>query len=108
MTQCLTIPIYIIEHFACSARIVDNLTFISMCFILLINFKLSKIVDNLSIISMNFILLINVKMSIVGILTFMSMINTTSESFKARRVFIFQNFSFYEHMKFPASVELNI
>ena len=37
--------------------------------------------------SMNFILLINVKMpTIVGILTFISMINTTSERLKARNL----------------------
>ena len=35
----------------------------------------------------------------VGILTFISMINTTSESLKARKVYIFQHFSFYEHEK---------
>ena len=40
---------------------------------------------------MKFIMLINVKMpTIVGILKFISMINTTSESLKARKVFIFQ------------------
>ena len=32
----------------------------------------------------------------VGILTFISMINKTSESLKARQVFIFQHFSIYE------------
>ena len=44
------------------------------------------------------IMLINVKMStIVGILTFISMITTTSEGLKA----IFsQHFSFYEQLKF--------
>ena len=37
-----------------------------------------------------FIMFINVKMpTIVGILTFISMINTTSESLKARKIFIF-------------------
>ena len=42
-------------------------------------------------------MLINVKMPInVGILTFISIINTASESFKARKVFIFQHLSFYE------------
>ena len=41
-------------------------------------------------------MLINVKMqTIVGILTFISIINTTSESKKARKVFVF-NLSFYE------------
>ena len=53
--------------------------------------------------SMTFILLINVKMpTIVGILTFISMINTTSKSFKARKVIIFQHFSFSECLKFLA------
>ena len=42
-------------------------------------------------------MLIDVKMpTIVGILTIKSMINTTSESLKARKVFILQHFSFYE------------
>ena len=45
---------------------------------------------------MKFILLINVKMpTIVGILTFISMINTSSERHKARRFFICRYFSFY-------------
>ena len=44
--------------------------------------------------SMKFIMLINVKIpTIVGILTFISMINTTFDSLKARNVFIFQHFS---------------
>ena len=48
-------------------------------------------------------MLINVKMpTIVGILTFISMINTTSENLKARKVFIFQLFCFYKLMKFHA------
>ena len=54
---------------------------------------------------MKFILLINVKISkIVGILTFISMINTTSERFKARNFFICQYFSFYEQLKFHAQL----
>ena len=45
--------------------------------------------------SMKFIILINVKMpTAVGILTFISMIITTSESLKARKVYIFQHFIF--------------
>ena len=36
---------------------------------------------------------------IVGIITFISMIKTTSKSLKARKVFIFQYFSFYEQLK---------
>ena len=49
-------------------------------------------------------MLINVKMpTIVGIVTFISMINTTLNSLKAREVFIIQHFSFYEQLKFHAS-----
>ena len=55
--------------------------------------------------SMKFILLINVKMpTIVGILTFIGMINTTSERHKARNFVIFQYFSFYEQLKFRAQL----
>ena len=51
--------------------------------------------------STKFILLINVKMpTIVGILTFISMINTTSERLKARNFFICRYFSVYEPLKF--------
>ena len=50
--------------------------------------------------STKFILLINVKMpTIVGILTFISMIKT-SEKLKARTFFICQYFSFYKQLKF--------
>ena len=41
--------------------------------------------------------------TIVGILAIISMINTTLNSLKARAVFIFQHFSFYEQLKFHAS-----
>ena len=52
-----------------------------------------------------FILLINVKMpTIVGILTFISMINTTSETLKARNFFIRGYFSFCEQLKFHAQL----
>ena len=52
---------------------------------------------------MKFLKLINAKMpTIVGILAFISMINTTSESLKARKIFIFQHFSFYEELVFHA------
>ena len=52
--------------------------------------------------SMKFIMFINVKMpTIVGILTLMSMINTTSESLNA---FCFQQFSFHEQVKFRAQL----
>ena len=42
--------------------------------------------------------------TIVGILTFISMINTTSERLKARNFFICQYFSFYEQLKFCAQL----
>ena len=55
--------------------------------------------------STKFILLINVKMpTIVGILTFISMINATSERLKAINFFICQYFSFYEQLKFHAQL----
>ena len=55
--------------------------------------------------STKFIMLINVKMpTIVGILTFISMINTTSERLQARHFFICQYFSFYEQLKFRAQL----
>ena len=48
---------------------------------------------------------INVKMpTIVGTLTFMSMINTSLDSLKARKVVNFQHFCFYEQLKFYAHV----
>ena len=48
--------------------------------------------------SAKFIVLINVKMpTVVGILTFISIINTASERLKARNFFTFWYFSFYEH-----------
>ena len=54
--------------------------------------------------STNFILLINAKMStIFGILTFISMINTISERFKANNFYICRYFSFY-----VCSVELGM
>ena len=55
--------------------------------------------------SMKFVLLINVKMpTIVSILTFISMINTTSERLKAKNFFICRYFSFYEQLKFHAQL----
>ena len=52
---------------------------------------------------MKFIMLINVKMpTIVGILSFISMIYTTSERLKARNFFICRYFSFYKQLKFRA------
>ena len=50
---------------------------------------------------MKVIMPINVKMpTIVGILLFISKINTTPEGLKTRKAFIFQLFSFYELLKF--------
>ena len=42
--------------------------------------------------------------TIVGILTFISMLNAKSETMKARKVGIFQQFSFYEQLKFHAQL----
>ena len=57
--------------------------------------------------STKFILLITVKMpTIVGILTFISMINTTPEGLKARNFFICRYFSFYEQLKFHTQLSL--
>ena len=54
--------------------------------------------------STKFILLINVKMpTIVGILTFISMINSTSERPKARHFFV-GILVFYEQLKFSAQL----
>ena len=41
---------------------------------------------------------------VVGILTFISMINTTSERHQARHLFICRYFSFYEQLKFHAQL----
>ena len=55
--------------------------------------------------STKFILFINFKMpTIIGILTFISMINTTSERLKAINFFICRYFSFYEQLKFRAQL----
>ena len=51
------------------------------------------------------IMLINVNMpTFAGMLTFISMMNVTSESLKARTIFIFQHYSFYEQLKFYAQL----
>ena len=49
-----------------------------------------------------FILFINVKMPTV--LTFISRINTASESFKARKILTFHHLTFYEQLKFQAQL----
>ena len=54
--------------------------------------------------NMKFIMLINDKMpTIGGILTFMSMINSTSVSLKARKVLIFHHVRCYGQLKFHDS-----
>ena len=51
--------------------------------------------------SMEFAMLVNVNMpTIVGILTFISMIDIVFESSKSRQVFILQHFNLYEQLKF--------
>ena len=42
--------------------------------------------------------------TIAGILTFISMINTTSERLKAKNFFICRYFSFYEQFKYCAQL----
>ena len=42
--------------------------------------------------------------TIVGILTLIGMINTTSEKLKARNFFIFRYFSCYDQLKFRAQL----
>ena len=58
---------------------------------------------------MKFIMLSNVKMpTIVGILTFKSMINTASERLEARDFFICRYLSFLCAVEIPCSVELRM
>ena len=55
---------------------------------------------------MKFTMLINVKIhTSVGISMFFSIINTTSESWKARNVFIFPNFSLMSNLNFKLRLE---
>ena len=64
-----------------------------------------KLVSCSNKLSRKFILFINVKLpKIVGILTFISRINTSSDSLKARKISVFQHFSFYEQLKFYAQL----
>ena len=64
-----------------------------------------KLLSCSSKLSIKFIMLINVKMlTIVGILTFISMINATSERLKARNFFFFGILVFYEQLKFRAQL----
>ena len=63
-----------------------------------------KLVSCSTQVSMKFILLINVKMpTIAGILTFTSMINTTSVSLKAWNIYIYSIFIFMSSINFMLS-----
>ena len=54
---------------------------------------------------MKFIMLINFEMpTLVGIVTWIAMLSTTSESLKAKEVFNFQYFCFDEHLKLHAQL----
>ena len=64
-----------------------------------------KLFSRTTHLSIKLIMLINVEMpTIFGILIFMSMINTTSEHLKARKIFIFKHFRFYEHLECHAQL----
>ena len=55
----------------------------------------------------NFVLLLKVKMpTMVGILTFISRINATSERFQARQICKFQHFTFHEQVKYHAQFNI--
>ena len=63
-----------------------------------------KFLSSSTKLSTKFIMLIKVKMpTIVGVLTVISMINTSSTVWK-QEIFIFQNFSIYEQLKFHAKL----
>ena len=67
--------------------------------------KVIKLFSCSTQLSTKFILLISVKMpTIVGILTFISTINTTYERLKARNFFTFRCFGFYDELKFRAQL----
>ena len=56
-----------------------------------------------------FIMPINVKIpTIIGILTFISRINTTSESFKESTIFMFQHFSFMSTLNFMSQLSYEL
>ena len=74
--------------------------------------KVIKLFSCSTQLSTEYILLINVKMPtivgiltfIIGILTLISMINTTSERLKPRNFFICQYFSLYQQLEFRAQL----
>ena len=65
-----------------------------------------KLISCSTELNMKIIMLIKIKMpTMVGILTFMSMKNTTSVSLKVRTVFIFHDSNFNEQLKFDAQLK---
>ena len=67
--------------------------------------KVIKLFSYSTQLSTKFFMLINIKMpTIVGILTFISMINTASERLKARNIFICWYLTFYEQLIFCAQL----
>ena len=80
--------------------------FIFIYFILCPDLQVIKLFICSIQLSMKFILLINVKMpTVVGILTFINRINTSSENFLARKSFVFLHLSFHEPvLKFHAQL----
>ena len=67
--------------------------------------EIIKLFSCLTQLSIKFILLINIKITkIVGILKFISRINTAAESFKARKIFFFHHFTFHEQLKVHAQL----
>ena len=55
---------------------------------------------------MKFILLINVKIVKMPLLTFISRINSASESFTAIKTLMFQHLSFYQQLKFHSQFKM--
>ena len=93
-----------------SAALVPNHTARSLFYYAVLNLsflsgpKVIKLFPCSTQLSTKFILLMNVQMpTIVGILTFINMINATSERLKPRNFFICRYFSFYEQLKFVLS-----
>ena len=85
------------------SMLIDNKTYLNVNIIS--GPKVIKLFSYSTQLNTKFILLINVKMpTIVGILIFISMINTSSERLKARNFFICQYISVYEQLKFHAQL----
>ena len=66
-----------------------------------------EVINFLKLTEHKFIMLINFKIpTCVGILKFISMINTTSDGLKATKVLIFQHLSFYEQLELHAQLSV--